>query len=75
MKPTAGQLNFDFDWRAAFLIPLFVIHHFFDAIGTSLVLLRQAYFSNTKIQLNTEDLERNFATSKKVTEEISQSDR
>jgi len=66
MSKTAGKLNFNFDWRAFYLIPLLLLHHLFDAVGTSLVLLRQAYFSNTKIQFNNEELENSIASSSKV---------
>jgi len=38
----------------------------FDAVATTLVLLRQAYFSNTKVQFRGEDIEHSLASSLKV---------
>jgi len=66
MSSVAGRLNFDFNWKALYIIPLLLIQHLFDSVGTILVLLRQAYFSNSKISLNAEDFEESLTQSKKV---------
>lgn len=66
MSPVAGQLDFNFDVRALYLIPMFMFHHLFDVVATTLVLLRQAYFSKTKVELRSEDLDESLASSSKV---------
>ena len=66
MSAVAGQLNFEFDARVLYVIPLVLIHHLFDAVACSLVLLRQAYFSGTTVSLKSEDIEESLISSDKV---------
>ncbi len=47
-RDIAFKLNFEnFDARVLYMVPLLLFHHLCDVIGTSLMLIRLAYFSGS----------------------------
>ena len=62
----AFQLDFNFQTSAAYVLPLFFISHVFDAVATSLTLIRQAYFTDTQIEVSGNELDNKLATSSVV---------
>jgi hypothetical protein len=66
LNEIAFKLNFDFNGRIVYMLPLFLFHHLFDVIGTSLMLIRLAYFSNSIFVFNSNEIEVALSESSKV---------
>jgi AGZA family xanthine/uracil permease-like MFS transporter len=62
----AFKANFDFYASAAYVLPLFFISHIFDAVATSLTLIRQAYFTDIRVEVTGNEIDNKLATSSVV---------